>query len=77
MGHGRQRVIPQRAGGIGHVKVVVRCWQVPMQRSSQVAVRIDQAKAPPGLRVRQGEIQEERRFAGAGLPDQIEMMHTV
>jgi hypothetical protein len=40
-------------------------------------VRVDQTESATGTGIRQGEVQQIRRFPGAGLPDQIEVVHPV
>ena len=75
--HPAKRIISQTAFGIGHIEVMVWRIKLPVQRQSKVAVWVDQAKPAPGSGVGQGEVQQERRFPGAGLPDQIEVVHSV
>ena len=40
----------------------------------QVPVRVNDANAAPGLDVLQNQVAEQRGFAGAGLPDDIDVL---
>jgi hypothetical protein len=51
--------------------------QTLMQGSCQVAVRVDQAKAAPSTGIFQRHVQQECRFASAGLTDDMQVMHPV
>jgi hypothetical protein len=75
--HAAKRVVSKSATGISHIKIEVRDLELPVKRQRQNTMRVDQAKAMSGAGIMQGQVQQKGRFAGAGLPDGIEVVHPV
>lgn len=72
-----ERVVSQTAVRIGNVEIVMWDGEVLVQCQRQVAMGIDQTQSASAAGVLKRQIQQKRRFTGAGLPNDIQVMHPV
>ena len=62
------------SGGVEHDDIVGSLgWHQVDDGVRQIAVNVEDGESSPRLHIRMDEIRQQRRFAGSGCPDDIEV----